>query len=120
MFTVFLLLLHGLGAVPRAHPSGGHMWDVCLPKACLQLARQLPACANRPQTPGRLHGTHVRAPAHLPACWVEAEPTKPKPVPNHPRLQGYKAQLTQMGQWQAAMASLNPAVQQKLAAMCQL
>ena len=34
--------------------------------------------------------------------------------------QGYKAQLTQMGQWQAAMASLNPAVQQKLAAMCQL
>ncbi|PRW61530.1 transportin-1-like isoform X1 [Chlorella sorokiniana] len=35
-------------------------------------------------------------------------------------MQGYKEQLTQMGQWQAAMASLNPAVQQKLAAMCQL
>lgn len=35
-------------------------------------------------------------------------------------LQGYKAQLSGMGQWEAAMGSLNPAVQQKLAQMCQL
>lgn len=44
------------------------------------------------------------------------------PAP-HPLLsapQGYKAQLTQMGQWEAAMASLQPAVQQKLSAMCQV
>ncbi|EFN51057.1 hypothetical protein CHLNCDRAFT_59360 [Chlorella variabilis] len=35
-------------------------------------------------------------------------------------MQGYKAQLTGMGQWDAAMATLQPAVQQKLSAMCQL
>ena len=35
-------------------------------------------------------------------------------------VQGYKAQLAAMGQWDAAMASLTPPVQQKLSAMCQL
>ncbi|KAI3424477.1 hypothetical protein D9Q98_010027 [Chlorella vulgaris] len=35
-------------------------------------------------------------------------------------MQGYKLQLTGMGQWDAAMASLTPPVQQKLVAMCQL
>ena len=35
-------------------------------------------------------------------------------------MQGYKAQLVAMGQWEAAMASLQPAVQQKLATMCGL
>ncbi len=52
----------------------------------------------------------------LQRCLNLLHPCSPPP----PLLQGYKAQLTQMGQWQAAMASLNPAVQQKLAAMCQL
>ena len=37
-----------------------------------------------------------------------------------PAVQGYKAQLAAMGQWDAAMASLTPPVQQKLSAMCQL
>lgn len=43
-------------------------------------------------------------------------------MPQYPALclQGYKAQLTGMGQWDAAMATLQPAVQQKLSAMCQL
>lgn len=68
----------------------------------------------------RLHGTHVRLRVHLPPAGLE-EKNQPNPNRSPPaRLQGYKAQLTQMGQWQAAMASLNPAVQQKLAAMCQL
>lgn len=35
-------------------------------------------------------------------------------------MQGYKAQLSSMGQWEAAMGSLSPAVQQKLSAMCHL
>lgn len=35
-------------------------------------------------------------------------------------MQGYKAQLAGMGQWDAAMASLDPAVRQKLCAVCQL
>lgn len=34
--------------------------------------------------------------------------------------QGYKAQLTSMGQWDAAMASLSQPAQDKLRAMCQL
>ena len=36
------------------------------------------------------------------------------------RAQGFKATLMSLGQWQQAMGSLDTAVQQKLAQMCQL
>lgn len=37
-----------------------------------------------------------------------------------PALQGYKAQLAGMGQWDAAMASLSQPAREKLCTMCQL
>ena len=48
---------------------------------------------------------HARAHPALPATLAE---------------QGYKHQLDSIGQWQAAMANLSPAAQQKLQQMCQV
>lgn len=64
-----------------------------------------------------LHGRACVLPGIELDCPPPHAPFLPTP-PTYP--QGYKAQLAGMGQWEAAMASLEPAVQQKLSAMCQL